>query len=1016
VKNKIHSSTSIAFPSCNCFSFLSLYARRSLVRTAVLGLCILASAFISPARAATIAWTNTSGGSWSVAANWSPNSVPVASSDVFVTNNGTYTVTMDVSPTISSLTLGGISGQQTLTNTSKTLTLSLASVVNTNGVLGMSAGVLSGSGSLSINGQVHWNGGSSGNGFSVTVQSNAVLNIGAGISLSGALTNLGVVNWLAANFSINTGSGMTGTIWNQAGAVFDIQCDQVAANGVLLAIFHNAGLVRKRIATGTTTFNAAFDNSGTVQAQTGTINFAGGSNLGGTFQANSGAAINFTGGTYTLSSAPDFQGPGLVRMTDGNLTLNAFTGTFALNGITLIGQNTVAATGTINLSGSPLDNSATLTIASNAVLNILSGTTFSGAVTNLGTVNWLANNFSINTNGPATGTIWNQAGAVFNIQCDAVVANGALLATFHNAGLVRKRITAGLTTFNTTFDNSGIVQAQTGTINFAGGSNLGGTFQANSGAAINFTGGTYTLSSAPDFQGPGLVRMTDGNLTLNAFTGTFALNGITLIGQNTVAATGTINLSGSPLDNSATLTIASNAVLNILSGTTFSGAVTNLGTVNWLANNFSINTNGPATGTIWNQAGAVFDIQCDQVVVNGILLANFHNAGLVRKRITTGITTFNTVFDNSGSVQAQTGTINFAGGATLGGSFQANSGAAINFTGGTYTLSSPPNFQGPGTVQITTTTLNAFTGTFTLSGSTLVGQNTVAATGTINLNGTSLGNGASLTIASNAVLNLQTAITFSGVLTNQGTVNWLAGNVTVSTNGPTVTGAIWNQTGALFDIKCDQALNFNALLATFNNAGSLRKSAGSGTTTITVKLDNTGTIQAQTGVIGAQGSYTESPAATLAISLAALPPGTGFGKIQFSAKPIFAGKFTLSTLNSYRPNPGDSFFVLSYPSAAGDFTSLNGLDLGSGLRLAPHFSASGLTLVAASYPVNPVPSLTMDRSVSGALVAWPVNFTGWQLQSATNLPALSWTTVPVTGSNSIVLPFAVPQQYFRLFQ
>jgi hypothetical protein len=195
----------------------------------------------------------------------------------------------------------------------------------------------------------------------------------------------------------------------------------------------------------------------------------------------------------------------------------------------------------------------------------------------------------------------------------------------------------------------------------------------------------------------------------------------------------------------------------------------------------------------------------------------------------------------------------------------------------------------------------------------------------------------------------------------------------------------------------------------------LRKSAGNGTTAITVKLDNTGTIQAQTGVIGVQGPYTESPATTLAISLSALPPGTGFGKIQFSATPTFAGKFTLGTLNGYRPNPGNSFSVLGYPSAAGDFTSLNGLDLGSGLRLIPHFSASGLILVAGSYPVNPVPSLTLDISVSGVFVAWPVNFTGWQLQSTTNLAAPSWITVPVAGTNNTVVA-AGPQGYFRLFQ
>jgi hypothetical protein len=430
-------------------------------------------------------------------------------------------------------------------------------------------------------------------------------------------------------------------------------------------------------------------------------------------------------------------------------------------------------------------------------------------------------------------------------------------------------------------------------------------------------------------------------------------------------------------------------------------------------------TNGTSyTGEIWNQAGALFDIQCDQSLVSSSSPANFHNAGLVRKRVTAGATTLNVFLDNSGTVQAQTGTIYISTGSNLGGTFQANSGAAINFNGGTYTLSSPPNFQGPGAVQFTggNLTLNAFTGTFTLNGIALVGQNTVAATGTINLNGTSLSAGASLTVANNAVLNIQVATTFSGVFTNQGTVNWQAGYVYVFTNGTSYTGEIWNQAGALFDIQCDQSLVSSSSLANFHNAGSLRKSAGSGTTAITVKLDNTGTVLAQAGVIGVQGPYTESPAASLAISLAGASPGTGFGKIQFSATPTFVGKFTLGTLNGYRPNPGDSFFVISYPSATGDFTSFNGLDLGSGLRLAPRFSASGLTLVAGSYPVNPVPSLTLDGSISGLLVAWPVNFTGWQLQSATNLPALSWTTVPVTGSNNIVLPFAVPQQYFRLFQ
>ncbi len=443
--------------------------------------------------------------------------------------------------------------------------------------------------------------------------------------------------------------------------MFDIQCDQVVVNSSLLGTFHNAGLVRKRITTGATTFNGFMDNSGSVQALTGTINFAGGATLVGSFQANSSAAINFTSGTYTLSSPPNFQGPGPVQFTGGNMTLNAFTGTFTLSGVPLVGQSTVADTGIINLNGSGLNAGASLTILSNAVLNIQASVTFSGVLTNSGTVNWLAGNVNINTNGSVSnGAIWNQTNALFDIQCDQVVVNSSSLGTFHNAGLVRKRITASSTTFNTFMDNAGSVHALTGTINFAGGATLGGSFQANSSAAINFTGGTYTLSSPPNFQGPGPVQFTSGNMTLNAFTGTFTLNGIPLVGQSTVADTGIINLNGSSLNAGASLTILSNAVLNIQTSATFSGVLTNLGTVNWLAGNVNINTNGSVSnGAIWNQTNALFDIQCDQVVVNSGLVGTFHNTGLVRKHITTGSTTFNAFMDNSGSVQAQTGTIIF---------------------------------------------------------------------------------------------------------------------------------------------------------------------------------------------------------------------------------------------------------------------------------------------------------------------------------------------------------------------
>src|SRR5688572_27282412 len=87
--------------------------------------------------AATVIWTNSAGGNWNVAANWSPNQVPTLTNDVFITNNGTYTVIQNVAGNARSLTLGGDTGTQTLAMAAPQLRLSVTNVltVNAQGVL-----------------------------------------------------------------------------------------------------------------------------------------------------------------------------------------------------------------------------------------------------------------------------------------------------------------------------------------------------------------------------------------------------------------------------------------------------------------------------------------------------------------------------------------------------------------------------------------------------------------------------------------------------------------------------------------------------------------------------------------------------------------------------------------------------------------------------------------------------------------------------------------------------------------
>jgi hypothetical protein len=63
-------------------------------------------------QAADIVWTNTAGGNWSSTNNWSPNQVPSTNDTAWITNNGTYAVTLDANVTLGGLALGGDSGTQ----------------------------------------------------------------------------------------------------------------------------------------------------------------------------------------------------------------------------------------------------------------------------------------------------------------------------------------------------------------------------------------------------------------------------------------------------------------------------------------------------------------------------------------------------------------------------------------------------------------------------------------------------------------------------------------------------------------------------------------------------------------------------------------------------------------------------------------------------------------------------------------------------------------------------------------
>ena len=92
-----------------------------------------------------------------------------------------------------------------------------------------------------------------------------------------------------------------GTFVNEANASFAIENDLTwSSDGT--GTFANAGTLLNSAGTGTTTLEAALDNTGSVQVQQGTLSLQGGGVVGGTYLVLAGATLTFGNDNVTTTS------------------------------------------------------------------------------------------------------------------------------------------------------------------------------------------------------------------------------------------------------------------------------------------------------------------------------------------------------------------------------------------------------------------------------------------------------------------------------------------------------------------------------------------------------------------------------------------------------------------------------------------------------------------------------------------------------------------------------------------
>jgi YD repeat-containing protein len=658
------------------------------------------------------------------------------------------------------------------------------------------------------------------------------------------------------------------------------------------ATFHNTGTYRKSSAT--TTIGIIFNNASTgiVDIQTGTLQFSGGgtANNGSTFTGAAATTLGFSGGTYDLS------------------------------GGSIVSAATVAFTGgTTNINGNYSATATTISGISTANFNP------GAAVTAIGALTILTGTASFSTGGliGATALTLGSGGLAGTLAgTDAVTVSGQAIWT---AGTMTG---TGVTTLNGNFTLTGAV------------GNL--PHDLTGGRTLNTTGTTTVTGGFSDFiRMANATGINNSGLWLDQST---SFLGITLLGggaQATFRNTGTYRKSGA-----ATTTVA--VAFNNISP----------GVVEVQTGTLTLNGGGTETGTFATTAGATFQF----------------NGG-----------TFNLDNVSMGSLRVTTGTVNISGTSTIGGLLEL-SGATLVINGqvtansysqslatlrgtGTLTVTGPATWASGAMADAGTTTFNGNLSipnvagtTHDISGGRVLNTNgTTSMTGGLNdfirmQNGTTINN-SGLWLDQAAIF--AQIIPFSGapIFNNSGTYRKTGGDTTTIGLAFNNTGTVEVQAGTLrftgvyTQTAGNTTLNGGTLASTnaLNLPTTLNIQGGSlgGIGTVTANVVNAGQVSpgASSGILNISGSYTQTAAGVLNIEIGGLTAGTEFDRLIITGSTTLNGTLTISLIGGFVPGAGNTFQVMTFGSRSGTFTTINGLDLGSGRSLQVQYNATNVTLV-----------------------------------------------------------------------
>ncbi|MBI3882197.1 MAG: autotransporter-associated beta strand repeat-containing protein [Verrucomicrobia bacterium] len=527
----------------------------------------------------TNAWTNTSGGNWSSATNWT-NGAPISgtNSALQFTGSGTtnYTATNDFA--------GGFTLNQLLLNSSSTGTQRLAgnTILFTNNGANLPQLLQNNSGAFLINEAVVL-----GTNLTASGAGAGDVTLGGAISGAGNLVKLGAFTLILSGTNTHTGTNLVGAgVLNvrSSAALGGTGAGTVVSNGAMLELQNNLTISTETLTlAGTGITNAgALHNVSVSNNYNGALTLTAASRItadaGSTLTLNSATAIAGTGltlsvggaGTTIITSVIGTTTGGLIKDGTGTLRLNGnntYTGATTIsNGTLLLGANNIFAGGAINVSGGTLDITnrsdtvGAISLTNGSILGTsgtLSGTSFamrSGLVTaqlggSANLTKTTTNTVILSGNNSYSGGAVTISGGVLEVTSDAGLGNVGNTVTI--SGNATLRLNASYTWARSAL----VLTGGGGVVDVAGTNEI---FMPTP-----FSAGTNPFTKA----GTGVLELTNAN----ARTGSNLITGGVLQIDNTLSlGTGTNFLFGGTFANGAIGNV-SNAF--VLAGGTLGGTL-----------------------------------------------------------------------------------------------------------------------------------------------------------------------------------------------------------------------------------------------------------------------------------------------------------------------------------------------------------------------------------------------------------------------------------------------------------